>query len=144
MYRRNSLVPTGRKLKAGVATFIFSPMQVSVIRYLSYMIKITIISDMFLKRAARTFLHLKTRNFGKVSPQMAMMMNETCILVDDKDRQIGQASKYDCHRCDQGLPLHRAFSVYLFNQRGIKNVSADKGSQKFQATNITNENCVTT
>ena len=46
------------------------------------------------------------------------MLKDRCILVDDQDNIVGDANKYDCHRFmpsqPQGL-LHRAFSVFLFN-----------------------------
>lgn len=40
---------------------------------------------------------------------------ESLILVDEQDRQIGAASKHDCH-AGEGR-LHRAFSIFLFNGR---------------------------
>lgn len=43
------------------------------------------------------------------------MSRENVILVDERDREIGQAEKMDAHR--RGL-LHRAISVFLFNSRG--------------------------
>jgi len=52
---------------------------------------------------------------------------ETLILVDSEDRPIGSAAKVDCHRLP--LLLHRAFSVFLFDQSGrmlITNRSAKK------------------
>jgi isopentenyl-diphosphate Delta-isomerase len=42
-------------------------------------------------------------------------MDEMLILVDEKDRQTGSASKSDVHA--RGL-LHRAFSVFIFNSKG--------------------------
>lgn len=42
--------------------------------------------------------------------------NELLILVDPDDRQTGSLSKSDCHDGD-GV-LHRAFSVFLFNNEG--------------------------
>lgn len=46
---------------------------------------------------------------------------ENCILVDSSDSAIGSASKRDCHRVSvdgESIPLHRAFSVFLFNKEG--------------------------
>lgn len=40
---------------------------------------------------------------------------ERVILVDEKDREIGQAEKLEAHRV--GL-LHRAFSLLLYNEKG--------------------------
>jgi len=42
--------------------------------------------------------------------------SESLILVDEQDRQIGTASKADAH--DGEGVLHRAFSVFLFDERG--------------------------
>ena len=42
-------------------------------------------------------------------------MNEQCIHIDDGDNILGPVSKYDAHHGD-GL-LHRAFSVFLFNEK---------------------------
>lgn len=44
---------------------------------------------------------------------------ENCILVDKNDQAIGSASKKDCHSVNgDNILLHRAFSVFLFNQNG--------------------------
>lgn len=44
---------------------------------------------------------------------------ENCILVDANDNPIGSASKRDCHKVEgDGIRLHRAFSVFLFNKDG--------------------------
>jgi isopentenyl-diphosphate delta-isomerase len=42
--------------------------------------------------------------------------SESLILVDSDDREIGFCSKAECHEGDGRL--HRAFSVFLFNQAG--------------------------
>uniref|UniRef100_A0A1Q3F4G3 isopentenyl-diphosphate Delta-isomerase n=1 Tax=Culex tarsalis TaxID=7177 RepID=A0A1Q3F4G3_CULTA len=49
-----------------------------------------------------------------------LALEENCILVDEADRVLGNASKRDCHRVDSegNIRLHRAFSVFLFNSRG--------------------------
>lgn len=51
-----------------------------------------------------------------VARQPVSSPDESLILVDDDDREIGFRSKADCHGGD-GL-LHRAFSVFLFNADG--------------------------
>lgn len=43
-------------------------------------------------------------------------LNEKCIIVDHQDNILGTKSKKECHLVKNGLPLHRAFSVLLFNQ----------------------------
>lgn len=48
------------------------------------------------------------------------LLEEQCILVDNDDQKIGFASKKTCHlleNINKGM-LHRAFSVFLFNQQG--------------------------
>ena len=42
--------------------------------------------------------------------------SEELILVDRDDNEIGHASKADAH--DGGGILHRAFSLFLFNDAG--------------------------
>ncbi|XP_041969472.1 isopentenyl-diphosphate Delta-isomerase 1 [Aricia agestis] len=52
--------------------------------------------------------------------QAAALDNDICLLVDEKDNMIGTATKRVCHTVgpDGSIPLHRAFSVFLFNKRG--------------------------
>ena len=47
-------------------------------------------------------------------------LEERCILVDENDKVIGSETKRTCHlntNIEAGM-LHRAFSVFLFNQKG--------------------------
>lgn len=51
--------------------------------------------------------------------QELFLDKENCILVDESDRNIGSASKRDCHKVEgDDIRLHRAFSVFLFNKDG--------------------------
>ncbi|XP_050433750.1 isopentenyl-diphosphate Delta-isomerase 1 [Adelges cooleyi] len=53
-----------------------------------------------------------------LNPVQEAALEERCILVDENDHECGSASKRDCHRLVNGhIPLHRAFSVFLFNTR---------------------------
>ncbi|XP_063907845.1 isopentenyl-diphosphate Delta-isomerase 1-like [Zophobas morio] len=47
-------------------------------------------------------------------------LNENLFLVDDNDTVVGRASKRECHQVGKcgGIPLHRAFSVFLFTSHG--------------------------
>ncbi|XP_043792607.1 isopentenyl-diphosphate Delta-isomerase 1 isoform X1 [Apis laboriosa] len=47
-------------------------------------------------------------------------LQERCILVDSYDKSIGDATKKECHivNPDGQVLLHRAFSVFLFNNKG--------------------------
>ena len=67
-------------------------------------------------------------------PYQLSLMQEECILVDENDKSIGQASKRICHTIDTSTgksPLHRAFSFFIFNsenklllqQRYAKNIT---------------------
>lgn len=53
------------------------------------------------------------------NPIQEVALAEKCILVDENDRVIGKASKYDCHKVksDGSILLHRAFSVFIFNSK---------------------------
>lgn len=46
-------------------------------------------------------------------------LQERCILVDKLDKAVGEATKQFCHEINtEGyVPLHRAFSVFLFNNK---------------------------
>jgi hypothetical protein len=49
------------------------------------------------------------------------MLKDECIVVDERDAVVGSANKYDCHRFVPATPtgrLHRAFSVFLFDEQG--------------------------
>lgn len=56
---------------------------------------------------------------AQVAPLQEAALNERCILVDEWDKVIGESSKRDCHTVDSKgqIPLHRAFSVFLFNNK---------------------------
>ncbi len=67
--------------------------------------------------------NIKRKLFGKKSKsnndaeQERMMNTEHCILVDENDNVIGHDSKKNCHLMANGLKLHRAFSVFLFDSK---------------------------
>lgn len=56
----------------------------------------------------------------QIAPIQKMALEEKCILVDEQDKRIGEATKKDCHLIDKNghILLHRAFSVFLFNDKG--------------------------
>lgn len=56
----------------------------------------------------------------KIAEIQEAALEERCILVDEFDRPIGNATKRDCHKIDEkkNVLLHRAFSVFLFNNNG--------------------------
>lgn len=51
-------------------------------------------------------------------PVQVQLMKERVILVDPSDTVIGHMSKKDSHLLSNDLPLHRAFSLFLFDQDG--------------------------
>ncbi|XP_051160860.1 isopentenyl-diphosphate Delta-isomerase 1 [Leptopilina boulardi] len=69
----------------------------------------------------------------KVAPLQKAALEERCILIDEFDKPIGEATKKYCHLISKegGVPLHRAFSVFLFNSNG------DLLLQKRSSTKIT-------
>lgn len=72
--------------------------------------------------AAARRLTSTARSFGSVqtAPLQEAALEERCILVDESDKPLGEATKRDCHtvNSDGQVLLHRAFSVFLFNSKG--------------------------
>lgn len=62
--------------------------------------------------------NVRSCNMAQTAFLQKVALEERCILVDEFDRPIGNASKRDCHRINNNgtIPLHRAFSVFLFNK----------------------------
>ena len=55
-----------------------------------------------------------------IDPTQEKLLAERCILVDEEDNAVGEASKRECHLVDPktgSSPLHRAFSLFVFNHR---------------------------
>jgi isopentenyl-diphosphate Delta-isomerase len=50
-----------------------------------------------------------------VDPAQAALMAERVVLVDRADNPLGAVTKHAAHLVATGLPLHRAFSVFLFD-----------------------------
>lgn len=50
-------------------------------------------------------------------PLQIRLMSEQLILVDPTDHVKGSMSKKDAHLISNNLPLHRAFSVFLFDSQ---------------------------
>ena len=79
----------------------------------------SLLSHRFKSAAYRIYtasLAVQTQNMDKVQEKL---LEEKCILVDENDRAIGEATKKECHlntNIKKGM-LHRAFSVFLFNNK---------------------------
>lgn len=80
-----------------------------------------------IKYAAKRTFPTTTLRFGstKETPKEPIntqeaSLNEKLILVDINDNVTGQASKKECHTVNKcgDILLHRAFSVFLFNNHG--------------------------
>ena len=76
--------------------------------------------------------------------QLDLMNHDECIVVDENDMIIGHTSKYEAHRFDQvSAPsgvLHRAFSVFLFNNEG-KLLLQQRASSKITFPNVWTNTC---
>jgi len=57
-------------------------------------------------------------SLSALDPVQEALLSEPCILVDSLDQAVGVASKRECHAMENGTsPLHRAFSLFIFNQK---------------------------
>ncbi|XP_053984866.1 isopentenyl-diphosphate Delta-isomerase 1 [Hylaeus volcanicus] len=63
---------------------------------------------------------VRTFSSTQTAPLQEAALEERCILVDESDKPLGEATKRDCHtvNTEGQVPLHRAFSVFLFNNAG--------------------------
>ena len=66
-----------------------------------------------------------------------MYMNNKVILVDEKDHPIGEMDKLEVHQ--KGL-LHRAFSVFIFNDEG-KLILQRRANEKYHSANLWSNTC---
>ncbi|CAH1162953.1 unnamed protein product [Phaedon cochleariae] len=83
------------------------------------------------RTVGRGFASSLAKSKEHLDPQQEALLSEKCFLVNEKDNIIGQASKRECHlvQKDGNIPLHRAFSVFLFNKKGdllLQKRSAEK------------------
>lgn len=70
------------------------------------------------------------------------LMDEVCIVLDENDKPIGNASKKACHlmtNIDKGL-LHRAFSVFLFDENN-KLLLQQRASEKITFPDMWTNTC---
>lgn len=64
-------------------------------------------------------------------------MNELLILVDENDNEIGAMSKLAVH---QSGVLHRAFSVFIFNQKG-EILLQQRADEKYHSAGLWSNTC---
>eukprot|EP00890_Picochlorum_soloecismus_P002512 jgi/Picsp_1/3261/NSC_06101-R1_isopentenyl-diphosphate delta-isomerase i len=75
--------------------------------------------------------------------QEDFMKKDECILVNDRDEIVGHSSKYQAHRFVEGQPsglLHRAFSVFLFDNDG-KLLLQQRAASKITFPNVWTNTC---
>lgn len=62
---------------------------------------------------------VRDTTMSQIAPLQRAALEERCILVDNLDRPIGEATKRACHEvsAEGRILLHRAFSVFLFNNK---------------------------
>nr|AKO63323.1 isopentenyl diphosphate delta isomerase [Leptinotarsa decemlineata] len=91
------------------------------------------------RTVGRGFASSLAKSKEHLDPVQEASLNERCFLVDENDKIIGQASKKGCHLVQKNgdIPLHRAFSVFLFNNKG------DLLLQKRSSQKITYPDCYT-
>ena len=73
----------------------------------------------FQTPVSRIFTLNFTTQDNVVDEVQEKLLEEKCILVDENDQAIGEATKRECHlnsNIEKGM-LHRAFSVFLFNHK---------------------------
>lgn len=65
------------------------------------------------------------------------MMEELVVLVDENDQEIGVMEKMHAH--EKGM-LHRAFSVFLFNEKG-EVLLQQRASSKYHSPDLWSNTC---
>jgi isopentenyl-diphosphate delta-isomerase len=63
---------------------------------------------------------------------------EEIILVDERDQEIGRATKLEAHQ--KGGRLHRAFSIFVFNMRG-EMLLQRRSSRKYHFAGLWTNSC---
>jgi farnesyl-diphosphate farnesyltransferase len=75
--------------------------------------------------------------------QEELMIKDECIVVNNDDQITGHASKKDAHIYSKDTPrgkLHRAFSVFLFNEEG-KLLLQQRAAEKITFPNVWTNTC---
>lgn len=81
--------------------------------------------------------------WGSGLSQEELMIKDECILVDDDDKIIGHGSKKSVHTFSEEHPrgkVHRAFSVFLFNEEG-KLLLQKRAADKITFPNVWTNTC---
>ncbi|THH21520.1 hypothetical protein EW146_g24 [Bondarzewia mesenterica] len=75
--------------------------------------------------------------------EQSRLMEERCILVDERDNAIGAADKKTCHlmeNINKGL-LHRAFSAFVFRPSDGKLLLQQRASEKITFPDMWTNTC---
>jgi farnesyl-diphosphate farnesyltransferase len=83
--------------------------------YLIFIVIIAINLVFFLLRLKK---HASASTITMDAEQLLLMEADQCIVVDENDNVIGHDSKKECHLRSNGLKLHRAFSIFIFDNEG--------------------------
>lgn len=76
---------------------------------------------------------------GRAMSQSDMMEKDTVLALDLNDNVIGSASKRESHVCSSEYPrgiLHRAFSVFLFDESTGELLLQRRASSKITFPNV--------
>ena len=76
---------------------------------------------------------------GNAMTQTDMMEKDTVLVLDNKDNVIGSASKRKSHEFEVEQPrgiLHRAFSVFIFDESTGKMLLQKRASTKITFPNV--------
>jgi hypothetical protein len=76
---------------------------------------------------------------GNAMSQADMMIKDTVLVLDDNDNVIGSASKQSSHEFTMDQPrgvLHRAFSVFLFDESTGELLLQQRASTKITFPNV--------
>ena len=71
--------------------------------------------------------------------QQDLMLKDTVLVLDEKDKLIGSASKKDSHVFSTAQPrgiLHRAFSVFLFDKSDGRMLLQQRAASKITFPNV--------
>ncbi len=77
-----------------------------------------------------------------LDPFQESELKKKLILVDENDKIIGTDTKYKCHRVkNDQIPLHRAFSVFMFNTKNELLLQQRSSSKVTFPEHVTNSCC---
>lgn len=77
-----------------------------------------------------------------LDPFQVEELKKKLIVVDENDKMIGTDTKYNCHLVVNGkIPLHRAFSVFIFNSKNEILLQQRASSKVTFPDHVTNACC---